>query len=187
MKRAVLAPPALPASALTELKEWLGINTAREDALLANLLGAALDICEAYTGVRPIAATCEEVWPVRSAGLSLTGWQALATRPVSAITAIEAVAIDGSRSALAAGDYEVDIDADGVGRFRINGAVTQARVAVRFSAGLAAGWDALPEAIRQGAMRLAAHHHRQRETGGAETAPPRAVVALWQPWRRMRL
>lgn len=187
MKRAVLAPPALPGSALTELKEWLGINTPREDALLANLLNAALDICEAYTGVRPLAAPCEEVWPVRSAGLSLTGWQSLTTRPVTAITAIEAVAVDGSRTALGTGDYEVDIDADGVGRFRINGAVTQARIAVRFTAGLAAGWADLPDAIRQGVLRLAAHHHRQRESGGADTAPPRAVVALWQPWRRMRL
>lgn len=187
MKRAVLAPPALPASALTELKEWLGINTEREDALLANLLNASLDICEAYTGVRPITAACEELWPVRSAGRSLTGWQALATRPVSAITGIDAVAVDGSRTALGPGDYEIDLDADGVGRFRVNGAVTQARIAVRFSAGLAAGWDDLPDAIRQGAIRLGAHHHRQRDSGAADTAPPRAVVALWQPWRRMRL
>ncbi|WP_066560513.1 head-tail connector protein [Croceicoccus bisphenolivorans] len=187
MKRAVLAPPALPASALAELKEWLGINTTREDALLGNLLNASLDICEAYTGVRAIVTDCEETWPIRPAAFSVTGWQTLSTRPVTGITGIETVAVDGSRNPLGVEDYELDIDADGVGRFRVLGGTNGKRVAVRFTAGLATGWDALPDTLRQGAIRLAAHHHRQRETGNAETAPPRAVAALWQPWRRMRL
>ncbi|HEX2792843.1 MAG TPA: phage head-tail connector protein [Croceicoccus sp.] len=187
MKRAVLAPPALPASALAELKEWLGINTTREDALLGQLLTASLDICEAYTGARPIAAECEETWPVRLVGANRTGWQALSTRPVESIVSVEAVAVDGSRRTLATGDYEIEIDAEGLGRFRIIAPVAERRVAIRFRAGHAEGWDSMPDALRQGAIRLAAHHHRQRETGNADTAPPRAVAALWQPWRRVRL
>lgn len=187
MKRAVLAPAALPATALAELKEWLGINTTREDALLSHLLNASLDICEAYTGVRPIEAECEEVWQVRSGAIALTGWQAIATRPVTAIAGLDAVAIDGSRTPLPSSGYEIDIDADGTGRFLIVGGARQNRVAVRFDAGLSPDWDGLPDALRQGAIRLAAHHHRARENGSADTAPPRAVAALWQPWRRMRL
>lgn len=187
MKRAVLAPTALPASALAELKEWLGINTTREDALLGNLLNASLDICEAYTGSRPIVAECEEIWPVRPARRSVSGWQTLSTRPVEAISDLQAVAVGGDRHSLAPEQYEIDIDADGTGRFRIIGPVPESRVAVRFTSGLSQGWDSLPDALRQGAIRLAAHHHRQRENGGADTVPPRAVVALWQPWRRMRL
>lgn len=187
MKRAVLAPPALPASALAELKDWLGINTTREDALLGHLLTASLDICEAYTGSRPIASECEEIWPTRQVGPNHTGWQALSTRPVESIVSVEAVAIDASRRTLASADYENEIDAEGVGRFRVIAPVTESRVAIRFRAGHATGWDSLPDALRQGAIRLAAHHHRQRETGNADTAPPRAVAALWQPWRRVRL
>ncbi len=187
MKRAVLAPPALPASALAELKEWLGINTTREDALLSHLLTASLDICEAYTAARPIVADVEEIWPVRQVGVSRTGWQPLSTRPVGSIASLEAVAIDGSRRTLATGEYEIEIDADGAGRFRLIAAVAESRVAVRFTAGLADSWITLPDALRQGAIRLAAHHHRQRESGNADTAPPRAVAALWQPWRRVRL
>jgi len=187
MKRAVLAPPALPASALAELKEWLGINTTREDALLGNLINASLDICEAYTGARPIEAVCEEIWPVRPRVLSLSGWQRLSTRPLASIDSMESIAANGSRAALPGGIYEFDIDADGSGRFRLIGPVGESRVAVRFTAGIAPDWDSLPDALRQGVIRLAAHHHRQRETGNAETAPPRAVVALWQPWRRLRI
>jgi uncharacterized phiE125 gp8 family phage protein len=53
---------------------------------------------------------------------------------------------------------------------------------------MAAGWAALPAALRQGVVRLAAHFHAHR-TG--ETArpqePPAAVTALWRPYRRVRL
>ncbi len=185
MKRAILAQAPLPALALAELKEWLGINSTREDALLGNLLNASLDMCEAYTGERPIETTCEEIWPVRPL-VSITGWQSLATKPVTAITAIESIAIDGTRTALTAETYEIDIDADGTGQFRITGSVPEKRIAVQFTAGLAANWSGLPEALRQGAIRLAAHHHRTRDTGNANVAPPRAVAALWQPWRRVR-
>ncbi|AKM09287.1 head-tail connector protein [Croceicoccus naphthovorans] len=187
MKRAVLAPADLPASAIAELKVWLGINTTREDALLGSLLSASLDICEAYTGVRPILATCEEVWPVRPIAFTVTGWQSLSTRPIETIEAVDAIALDGTRTALSEEAYEIDLDADGTGRFRMVDVGSARRVAVRFTAGLANDWDSLPDAIRQGVMRLAAHHHRMRDTGGGDTVPPRAVVALWQPWRRMRI
>ena len=62
-----------------------------------------------------------------------------------------------------------------------------ARLAVRFTAGLAPSWETLPEALRHGILRLAAHQHRERETSGAGPIPPAAVAALWRPWRRMRL
>ena len=185
MKRAVIAPVALPAAALAKLKQWLGINSTREDALLVGLLEAALDLCEAYTGTRPITALCEESWPVRAG--SGDGWQVLSTRPVQSISGVDAVLVSGVRTALPVEAYAIELDADGAGRFRVLNAGPATRVVVRFSAGLANGWDKLPEPLRQGALRLAAHHHRSRESGNAGIAPPSAVAALWQPWRRMRL
>jgi uncharacterized phiE125 gp8 family phage protein len=64
---------------------------------------------------------------------------------------------------------------------------TAARVAVRFTAGLAADWSGLPDGLRQGVLRLAAAQYRERETDGPPPGPPAAVAALWRPWRRMRL
>jgi uncharacterized phiE125 gp8 family phage protein len=64
---------------------------------------------------------------------------------------------------------------------------TGARVAVRFTAGLAADWADLPESLRHGLIRLAAHQHRERESEGAAPLPPASVAALWRPWRRMHL
>ncbi|MEO6717065.1 MAG: phage head-tail connector protein, partial [Novosphingobium sp.] len=114
MKRAIVTPPVLSPAALDELKQWLGISTAQDDAPLTSLLRAALETCEAFTGSVPIQADCEEVLPLSG------DWQNLQTRPVQAITAVQSIAADGSRSNLPASAYAIDLDADGGGRVLIS-------------------------------------------------------------------
>ncbi|MCJ2189139.1 head-tail connector protein [Novosphingobium beihaiensis] len=179
MNRVILTPPELPSAALAELKQWLGVTTTADDAPLLSLLTAALDVCEGFTGQMPLEAECEEVLPATA------GWHRLATRPVQAITSAELIATDGTRTALDAVTYAIDLQAGGTGRIRLPGGET--RVAVRFTAGLTADWDALPKALRHGLIRLAAHQHRERESAGAAPLPPASVAALWRPWRRVRL
>ncbi|SFF73910.1 phage conserved hypothetical protein, phiE125 gp8 family [Novosphingobium sp. CF614] len=181
MNRVILTSAVLPASALAELKQWLGITTGRDDASLSPLLAATLDVCEWFTGQMPIEAECEEVIPAEP------GWHALATRPVQAISRVEGIAADGTRFNLDAESYEIELEADGTGRVRLPSFGDEARVAVRFTAGLATDWDALPVSLRHGLVRLAAHQHRERESGGAAPLPPASVAALWRPWRRLRL
>jgi uncharacterized phiE125 gp8 family phage protein len=181
MKRAIVTPPVLSPTALAELKQWLGITTSQDDAPLTALLRAGLDTCEAFTGSMPIEATCEEVLPLGS------DWQSLSTRPVQAITAVQAIPASGTRSDLPADAYAIELDADGGGRVMVMTPGNAARLAVRFTVGLATSWELLPEALRHGILRLAAHQHRERETSGAGPIPPAAVAALWRPWRRMRL
>jgi uncharacterized phiE125 gp8 family phage protein len=60
------------------------------------------------------------------------------------------------------------------------------RVDVTFTAGIAADWGGLPETIRHGIIRLAAHLHAVRDAP-EDVGPPAIVAALWRPWRRMRL
>ncbi|MBO9726922.1 MAG: phage head-tail connector protein [Novosphingobium sp.] len=181
MNRVILTPPVLPSATLAELKQWLGITTPRDDSVLSALLAAALETCEAFTCRMPLVAPCEEVLPVRA------GWQALSTRPVQAITGIEGIVADGSRLALPYGAYEIDLDADGTGRVRLSLSGAARKVAVRFTAGLADDWDSLPDGLRHGLIRLAAHQHRERDGSAAASLPPASVAALWRPWRRMRL
>lgn len=181
MKRAIVTPPPLAATALTELKQWLAITTGYDDAVLAAQLRAGLDMCEAFTGQMPLACTCEEILPASGA------WQTLQTRPVQAVTMVEGIPAEGARFALPASDYALDLDADGGAQIRLLRQGSAGRVAVRFTAGLAADWAGLPEALRQGVLRLAAHLYRQRDSSDAQPLPPAAVVALWRPWRRLRL
>ena len=185
MKRAIIAPPARAPAALDELKSWLAITTGAEDDFLAGLLRAALETCEAFTGLMPLEAGCEEVLPGH------TGWQGLVTRPVQAVTGVEGIPAEGARFAVPPEDYLLDLDADGGAHVRLlrpdvfGGAA--GRIAVQFVAGLAADWAALPDGLRHGIVRLAADAYRRRDSGDAASHPPAAIAALWRPWRRMRL
>ncbi len=180
MKRAIVAPAELAGTALDELKQWLAISTPKDDALLLVLLRASLDLCEGFTGTMPLEAQCEVMLS------SSDGWQCLGTRPVRSITSVEMVSAQGVRSALPFDAYDIDIAADGGGQVRLARPRAAERMAVSFSAGLAPDWAGLPEGLRHGIIRLAAHHYRMRDAGPSE-APPAAVAALWRPWRRMRL
>ena len=181
MKRAIIVPPAPAPEALAELKQWLGLSGPREDAALARLIGAALDLCEGFTGQLPLAVTAEEV-------LAADGqWQRLASRPVQAVLAVESIAPGGARAALAAEAYALELDPDGGARVRVINLLKPGRIAVRLVAGLAPAWSALPESLRHGVIRFAAHQHRARENSAPEPVPPAAVTALWRPWRQMRL
>lgn len=182
MKRAIVTPAVLAPAALAELKEWLGITTTQDDAQLNALLRAALELCEQFTGLMPLQQLCEEVLPASCE------WQVLGTHPVQAITAIDGLPAEGARFALPVANYAIDLDADGGGLVRVSNPGSAGRVAVRFTAGLAADWASLPDGLRHGVLRLAASQYRAREDESALAAmPPAAVAALWRPWRRMRL
>ena len=180
MQRTLLVLPSIGGAPLAELKHWLGITMNGEDAALERLLRAALETCEAFTGSLPLAAACEETLPARRA------WQALATCPVLAITSVEGVPADGARFALPTAAYDLDIDSQGRGLIRLLSPSAAGRIAVRFEAGMASEWSALPDGLRHGVLRLAAHHYQARDRDDGPT-PPAAIAALWRPWRRLRL
>ncbi|MES2493483.1 MAG: phage head-tail connector protein [Pseudomonadota bacterium] len=181
MKRAIVSAATLAPAALAELKDWLGITTAAEDSSLNGLIRAALETCEAFTGTLPLVADCEELLPARS------DWQRLQTSPVFAITEISSISDTNGRLALPSDAYALDFAVDGAGRVRVFNPGLVSRIAVRFTAGLAPDWSSLPDGLRHGVIRLAAHHYRQRENGDKSMLPPAAVAAAWRPWRQIRL
>jgi len=162
------------AAALAEVKAMLRLVSVEEDALIAALAETALGLAEQFIGEVLIARAVRDVLPVSRA------WQRLAYAPVRSIDAVAAV--DGA--ALASEAYAIDIDASGDGWVRVIDAVGASRVAVTCVAGLVDTWGAIPAAVRQGAVLLAAHLFTERD--GA-SAVPVAVTALWRPFRRMPL
>jgi len=180
MQRTIVVPAELPDAALDELKQWLAIRSSSDDAALAALMRTALEVCEAFTGAMPIVCTCEEILPASGE------WQVLATRPVQSIAGVEGIPAEGARVPLSLDAYAVELEADGAGLVRVLRQGHAGRIAVRFVAGLAPTWESLPDGLRHGIVRLAAHHWRERDSA-VDAGPPAAVAALWRPWRRMRL
>ena len=171
---AMETPPA--AVALDEVRAFLRVANSDEDALIAGFVRSASAACEAFTGLALVAREVRET-------VVPGAWRRLSATPVRSIDEVAAVASDGAETPLAPDSYRIDIDAAGDGWVRVPGAEERARV--RYSAGLATDWNGLPEPLRQGIVRLAAHLYAVRGEGAA--SPPACVAALWRPWRRMRL
>jgi uncharacterized phiE125 gp8 family phage protein len=179
MGRISAEAPELPI-ALAELKAFLRVSVSEEDALLAALARGAADMCEAFTGRALIDRAVEEVLAASPA------WARLGAAPVRSIEGVAALGEDGEASPLAAEAFAIDIDAAGDGWVRVLDAAGAKRVLVSYHAGMAADPNGLPEALRHGIVRLAAHLYTQRDQAD-EAGPPAAVTALWRPWRRLRL
>ena len=174
------ADPLVPgAAALEELKGFLRIEGDREDALLGLITASAAELCEQFTGEVLLQRSFRE--RLRASG----AWARLARRPVIAIAGVEGLE-EGGVVSLPPADYGVDIDAGGTGWVRVISSGTARQVRVTYSCGLAAHWQSIPEPLRHGIIRLAAHLYTHRN-GADDPGPPAAVTALWRPYRRLRL
>jgi uncharacterized phiE125 gp8 family phage protein len=180
MLRTIEQPADLSGAALSEFKSWLGITRPDEDAILVDLLRASMEMCEAFTGQSPIEQTVEERLP------ALQGHYRLSSLPVKAIVSAEAVDASGARSPIAGADFSFAIDASGSATVTWMRSFGAQHVALRIVAGIAPDWASVPKPLRQGMIRLASFHYRERDHEGA-SQPPASVTALWRPWRIARL
>lgn len=169
------------AVSLGEAKDFLRVAQDGEDALISGLLVSATEACEGFTGRALIARTIEEVLPIRAGE-----WQRLAMAPVRAITSVEGLPAEGSAFALPITDYAIDIDGGGDGRVRVIRQGIAGRVRVTYGAGIAEDAEEVPQCLRQGIVRMAAHLFAHRDAAD-DHGPPPIVLALWRMWRRPRL
>ncbi len=180
----LIAGQAEPALSLPEVQAFVRVDRGEEEALLAGMVRTASALCEAFTNRVLIAREFSETLAVRGE------WQRLTLSPVRSIDAVEALALDGSATALTPGAYAIDIDASGDGWVRLTDPGATLRVRVSATAGMASGINEVPEPLRHGILRLVGHLFASRDGGGVEGPggePPAAVTALWRPFRRMRL
>lgn len=172
--------PAAIAAAVAEARGFLRLEGEAEQALLERLAASAIALAEAFTGTLLVVRTVEDVLPAGRGG----AWQLLNAAPVRAIGGVTGLPAEGAPFVLPPDAYAVDVDAEARGWVRVIAPGAAGRVAVSYTAGLAADWAALPPPVAQGVAMLIAHLFNDREAG---RAPPAAVAALWRPYRRMRL
>lgn len=173
-----LIPGEAPVS-LNEARSWLRLGATIDDAVVAGLIRAATNICEAFIGQWLLIRIAEETLPVGP------GVVPLSIRPVVAVDGVTAIGAGGEEAILAPADYRTTIARDGTARLAIAFPGDKTHLRVTYRAGLAEDANGIPEAIRQGIVRMTQHLHDARDGAGA--APPAAIAALWQPWRRLTL
>jgi uncharacterized phiE125 gp8 family phage protein len=182
MQRTIVAGADLTSAALVEFKKWLGITRPDEDEMLTQLLEASLAMCEAFTGQMPLSQTVEERLPTQAGRYPLT------SHPIQSLTSAELIAQDGTRSALDPDSYRFALQDASMASVELPMTLEGQAVAMRVNAGIASDWEALPAPLKQGVVRLAAYHYRDRDRDGSRSLPPPAsVTALWRPWRLVRL
>jgi uncharacterized phiE125 gp8 family phage protein len=172
-------PLVLPPEAAGDAKAWLRAVHGEDDGAIAALVQTAAELCERFTARALLARGVRQTLRARS------GWLRLGRNPVRSIGAVETIGPDGAGSPLDAGAYAIDIDANGDGWVRLE-AGAAGRIRVTYQAGLAGAWTDLPEALRHGVTRLAAHFYAFRN-GAPSDSPPASVTALWRPYRRLSL
>ncbi len=173
-----LIPGDAPVS-LNEARSWLRLGATIDDAVVAGLVRAATSICEAFIGQWLIIRASEEVAILRGGAVRLTA------RPVVAIEAVALVSVAGGETLLTPGDYRLSTTPGGFARVAIHAPGDADRVRISYRAGMAEGVNGIPEAIRQGIVRMTQYLHDARDGAGgaAGEAPPAVIAALWQPWR----
>ncbi|MGB5484873.1 head-tail connector protein [Parasphingorhabdus sp.] len=172
--------PDVPAALIAEVRAFVRIDHEADDAAIAAFLRSAASLCEDFTGQMLVARPVTDMLPARHA------WQKLKRLPVQSITTVEQVAANGIASPLAVADYALEIDSDGIGWIRLHRSDGGSRIRVTYASGLAVDWDELPAGLRQGIVRMAGYFYANRD-GVDAGGPPSAVIALWRPYRRMRI
>jgi uncharacterized phiE125 gp8 family phage protein len=159
---------------LSELQAFLRVETGEEEALLAGLLRSASEVCETFLNQALLSRGFQATVP------GGPGWTLLQLQPVQTITSVHRSA---SGEMLPQEGYRCDIDYEGRGL--VAGLPPGETYVVSGTAGMASDANAVPEPIRQGILRLAAHMFANRD---GEAGPlPAAVTVLWRPFRRAGL
>lgn len=159
---------------LPEVQAYARVETGEEEAVLAGLLRVASEMCEGFINQALLPREFEVDLRVGQ------GWTLLPIQPVRSVSSVRRA---GSDEVFEAGIYRVDVDPDGRGF--ITGIPEGERVIVTGIAGMAMEANAVPEPIRQGILRLAASLFANRDGQVGEL--PKAVSALWRPYRRTGL
>lgn len=165
---------------LDEARAYLRLENEEEDASLGSVLLGAIGHAEAYLGQMLLRRNVREIAPASM------HWQRLGALPISQVSSVTGIPAEGMPFALSSEAYQIEIDAHGEAWLRVTQPGSAGRVEVACLAGMALTWSELPEAIRLGVLRLAAHLHLHRDNPD-DPGPPEGVATLLRPWRRRRI
>lgn len=186
---------AVPASALPvgQFKDHLRLGTGfadagTQDTLIEVILRAAMAAVENRTG---------KVLLTRSYTWTMTAWrnavsQALPVAPIEAITDFRTFDRADVETAIGTSAYVLEKDTHRPHLQAAAGCLPQipfgGRAEIVFDAGFGPAWADVPAELGHAVFLLAAHYYEYRSSSAPdEAAMPRAVLALLEPWRTVRI
>ena len=184
--------PALEPITLAEAKNHLKVDETDDDTLISSLITSARMHVETELN----RALITQGWSVFRDRWPQSGQLSLPLAPVQGVSAITLYSADGTSSAYALGNVEIDTISDPArltltttasppepGR-RTNG------IEIAITAGYGPAAANVPEPIRQAILMLTAHWYENREPValGAQAADiPGTVTSILHPYRRLYL
>ena len=171
----ITAPASEPLS-VAEAKLFLRIEHSADDALITRAIAAAREAAEHY--VR--AALLPQTWEYTVANPYRREVR-LPFGPAQSITSITATDDTGAASTLATTQYALSVDGSMV---MFTTTPSAARLAIRYSASMAANAANLPALIKQGMLHHIAAMLEQR---GGTVPLPMQSIACYMPYRKVAL
>ena len=190
IEETTVADDALPVEALkAHLRLGSGFDQGDlQEPVLKSFLRAALSAIEGRTG---------KILLGRVFSLSLTFWrdavaQPLPVAPVTTVTRVSLVGRDGTRTEVPVSSYWLEQDRQQPKLRAAGGCLPRVpsagAVHVEFEAGYGAGWEAVPDDLRQAVLLLAAHYYEYREdTGLSAGCMPFGVTSLIERYKSVRI
>ncbi|MCX7560079.1 head-tail connector protein [Sulfitobacter sp. F26204] len=159
-----------------------------QDPVLMSFLRAAIAAVEARTGKVLLERSFQQTVPV---------WRnpcahQLPVAPIGAVTKVELIDREGTRSDVEATSYWLERDGHGPKLRSTGGALPRipqaGAVVVHFDAGFAVNWEGVPGDLRQAVLMLASHYYEYRhDTGLSDGCMPFGVTSLIERHKSMRL
>lgn len=175
----VITPATAEPLSLTEVKEFLRVDSSDEDATLNIMIAAAREMCENYTRQILMTTTIAEKMDSFPSGNVL-----LSRGPIQSITSISYLDSAGDTQTVSSADYTKDLISqpsrlDPVTSWPSANAEVNA-VTTQYVVGFSSASD-VPAPLRQGIMLVIASMYEDRSDGVKRL--PTASEYLWNPFR----
>lgn len=174
----ILDPPNVEPVSLGEAQTFLKIEDERDAARIEALVRTSREACELFLGFALVSRTVRLRSTIMGPRFYLSSGPVQQLEGISAFQGVNETLYDPA-------DFPV-LEQNGRAYLEVPGLALGLLLQVDYTIGLGPDWNAVPEAIRQGILRLVAHQYEQRSDPHV-AALPHAVTALWQPYRKLRL
>jgi len=179
MKLKLKTAPSTEPVSLSEVKNYLKIDTSDDDDLISDIIKAARQLCEGYTRRAFITQTWNMIFDAVGSEVRLP------RPPIQSVEKISVIDEDGNSSEVSSDIYVVETAENSKGRIRLKPGCSWpshrgfGSFIVEYKAGYGDSASDVPEGIKQGILQLIAALYENR---GVVEEIPEVVKVVLEPY-----